>query len=222
MSDAGRRPIKTRSKGWAQGLASSLASRGVRPDVISIWGLVFALAGTGALAAASVLPELPYRWLLLVGAALFIQLRLLANMLDGLVAVEGGRSGPLGNLFNEFPDRLEDVMLIVAAGYVAARSQWPGGEVLGWSAAVLALLVAYVRALAAGIGGGHPFHGPMAKPQRMFLLTLACLAGAALASSGWAEEAVWVGLATMVFGMLITIPRRLAAVAKTLRQGDQR
>src|SRR5205807_2107597 len=53
---------------------------------------------------------------LLVGAALLIQLRLLANLMDGMVAVENERAQPTGALFNELPDRLSDSLLIVAAG----------------------------------------------------------------------------------------------------------
>ena len=41
----------------------------------------------------------------LVGAGLIL-LRLLANMLDGMVADESGEGGPLGSLYNEIPDRI--------------------------------------------------------------------------------------------------------------------
>ena len=67
-------------------------------------------------------------WALLVGpgwpvaylaAAAAMQLRLLCNMLDGMVAVEGRRSSPNGVLFNEVPDRFEDSIFIVAFGYAA-------------------------------------------------------------------------------------------------------
>ena len=42
-----------------------------------------------------------------------MQLRLLCNMMDGLVAVEGGLKSKAGDLFNEAPDRIEDVILLV-------------------------------------------------------------------------------------------------------------
>ena len=53
----------------------------------------------------------------LLGAAVFIQLGLLANMLDGLIAVEGGRMTKTGELYNEIPDRIADVVFLGAAGY---------------------------------------------------------------------------------------------------------
>lgn len=212
MTTPERRPIKTRGANWARRLAAAIADRGVSPDSISMVGVLFALAGAAALLGAS---RPATSALLLIAAAVCIQLRLLANMLDGLVAVEGGRSGALGNLYNEFPDRVEDVLLIGAAGVVAAGVDWPVAGHIGWIATVLALLVAHVRALAGGIGGGHPFHGPMAKPQRMFLLTVACLLGAGL--NQWTPEVMFVGLAMMSVGMVITIWRRLSSVAATLR-----
>jgi phosphatidylglycerophosphate synthase len=43
-----------------------------------------------------------------VATAACIQLRLLCNLLDCMVAIEGGKSAPTGALFNEMPDRFAD------------------------------------------------------------------------------------------------------------------
>ncbi len=86
-----------------------------------------------------------------------------------MVAVEGGRGTHTGPLYNEVPDRFSDILLLISAGY--AFSSRPEA---GWAAAVVALLVAYVRAIAASVGAGQLFMGPMAKQQRMALLTLVC------------------------------------------------
>ena len=56
---------------------------------------------------------------------LCVQLRLLCNLLDGMVAVEGGRSSPVGALYNEVPDRVADSLLLVALGY-AVGIPWLG------------------------------------------------------------------------------------------------
>jgi phosphatidylglycerophosphate synthase len=215
----GRRPLKTRAASWAGVLSSYLARRRISPNVISTVGVVFALLGAVSMGYARFAESLSAEVFSLVVGAVFIQLRLLANMLDGMVAVEGGRGGPLGNLYNEFPDRIEDVVLIVSAGYAATASGWPFAEIIGWTACVLALLVAYVRALAAGIGGGHPFHGPMAKPHRMFLLTCGCLVAAATAPFGMAGQVLFVTLLAMILGMVITLIRRLGAVSRVLQDG---
>ena len=101
---------------------------------------------------------------LLIGAA-GVQLRLLSNMMDGLVAVEGGLKSKAGDLFNEAPDRIEDVILLVSAGIACGHAQ------LGWCCATLAVATAYFRAFGASLGFGQDFCGPCAKPHRMAILT---------------------------------------------------
>src|SRR2546423_14200342 len=105
-----RRPLRSRSWGWIRLVAAWLAGRGVPPDAISVGGLVVALAAAACLAAVRGEPEAAQVGLLLLAAAL-VPLRLLANVLDGLVAIEGDRRSRTGDLFNEVPDRLADVAL---------------------------------------------------------------------------------------------------------------
>lgn len=50
-------------------------------------------------------------WSLPILAAVFIQCRLLCNLFDGMVAVEGGKSTPSGELFNDIPDRVADPLI---------------------------------------------------------------------------------------------------------------
>src|ERR1700741_773744 len=128
---ANRRPLKSRETGWAGALARLLLKTPLTPNAVSIAGIGFAAAGAACLVLA---PQHPMVWL---AAAVFIQLRLLANLMDGLIAVEGGRKSPTGALFNEFPDRIEDSLLLVAAGYAA------GHPTLGWWAALLAVGTAH-------------------------------------------------------------------------------
>jgi phosphatidylglycerophosphate synthase len=75
--------------------------------------------------------------------------------------VEGGKQSPVGALYNEFPDRVADSIFLVALGY-AALYPW-----LGWLAALLAAMTAYVRASGGSLGLAQDFRGPMAKPHRM-------------------------------------------------------
>jgi phosphatidylglycerophosphate synthase len=165
--ESGRRPLKTRSAAWAQRLAALLARRRVSPNAISVAGVGFALVG-GALLLAFARALVP-AWMGLLGAVACIQLRLLCNMLDGLVAVEGRVPSKAGALFNELPDRVEDTVFLACAGHVAGTVE------LGWLAAALALLTAYLRAFGGSQGLPADFRGPGAKPQRMFWLSLGCL-----------------------------------------------
>lgn len=65
--------------------------------------------------------------------------RLLCNLFDGMVAIEGGKRSENGDLFNDIPDRFSDVLLLVPAGYIAGG--W--GIELAWLAAILAIMTAY-------------------------------------------------------------------------------
>lgn len=208
-----RRPLKTRSRPTARALAGALRRRGVRPNHVSIAGVFFALLAALALVA---LPHVsrPLQASLLVAAAAGIQLRLLCNLLDGLLAVEGGLQSPTGELYNDVPDRFADLLIIVAAGYAIA---WDWGGALGWAAAAAALLTAYVRVLGGALGARQYFLGPMAKPHRMAVLTAACLLSLVeLAATDFAGRFLAAALAVVLAGSLATFARRLTLVAREL------
>jgi phosphatidylglycerophosphate synthase len=213
----GRRPLTTRQAGWARALAAALARRRVRPNAISLASMACAALAGAALAA---WPRVPPAWVpaVLIAACAGIQLRLLANMLDGMVAIEGGLRSPVGDLYNEVPDRIADGLILAGAGYGLAAL--PHGIELGWAATAMALLTAYVRALGGQVGVPARFEGPMAKPHRMATLTVAALAAAIAAP--WRAELVgwllWSALALVVVGAAITVARRLTRIARALRE----
>ena len=195
---ANRRPLKARNTRWAAGLARLLLKTRLTPNAVSVGGIGFAAIGAACFLFA---PRWPALWL---GGALCVQLRLLANLMDGLLAVEGGRKSASGPLYNEFPDRIEDTLLLVAAGYGA------GVPVLGWAAAVLAMGTAYVRALGGAVGLTQQFCGPMAKQHRMALLTLGAVASLFVPAMPWV-------LAIICAGAAITCVRRMMRYADALR-----
>lgn len=194
-----RRPLKSRSTGWAALAAKGAVASGLTPNLISLLGMVVAALGAWAIVAGADRPPL------LLAGALAVQLRLLANMLDGMVAVEGGKGGPTGMIWNEFPDRVEDSLFLIAAGY-ASGIAW-----LGWAAALLAAICAYVRLLGGTLGQPQDFCGPQAKPHRMFVLTVTLVI-----ATYWYGALVW-GLALIVTGTALTIARRLARLSAALR-----
>jgi phosphatidylglycerophosphate synthase len=154
------------------------------------------------------------RWLWFAGAAL-IQLRLLANMLDGMVALESGTSSRVGELYNEAPDRVSDAATLIGLGYAAASV-----PVLGYVAACVALFVAYVRAIGKAAGAHQEFCGPMAKPQRMFFATLAalwcCAAPVAWQMIGSFSAPALV-LWLIIIGGIATAVRRLVRIGRFLQ-----
>lgn len=204
-----RRALATRNRRPAKAAAAWLARRGVQPNTVSLASLVFAGAAGAAFAAS---PPRTAGWqaALLIVAAVCIQGRLLCNMLDGMLAVEEGLRSRTGDLYNELPDRFADVLILVGAGYGAGAY----GPTLGWAAALVAVLTAYVRVFAGSLGLTQRFLGPMAKQHRMFALTLAALAAAAEALAGLPARALAIGLGVIVAGAVITTWRRVQHVAR--------
>jgi phosphatidylglycerophosphate synthase len=200
--ESDRRPITVRGAGWAQGLARALAGIGITPNQISVLSIVFAALGAGAL--------LRGGWYL-IGAALCIQGRLLCNLFDGMVAVEHNKATALGPVYNEFPDRIADSLLLVAGGYAAGLPE------LGWLAALAAALTAYVRVYGASCGLGHDFRGPMAKQHRMAVLTLACIATPLLP---FALKPMAIAMLVIAVLSLVTCVTRTLALCRQLQQKD--
>lgn len=210
-----RRPLKTRRQTWVPKLAHALDRAGFTPNGISLAGVGISLLGSAGLAATRHIDSVPMTCGLFVFAAVTVQLRLLANMMDGLVAVECGRASPDGDFFNEVPDRVEDSLFLCAAGYAANATE------AGLVAALLAVSVAYLRAYRASRGLGQDFCGPGAKPQRMFVLTVGLLvAGGAIGTGFGAEPAAKIlggTLALIIALSAITLLRRTARILRAMR-----
>ncbi|WP_165190944.1 CDP-alcohol phosphatidyltransferase family protein [Caulobacter soli] len=217
MTQDNRRPLKVRDAAFARRLAGRLAAAKVSPDAISATSVAFAALGAALIMAAGALDGWVLRALLLLLAAASIQARLLCNLLDGMVAVEHGRASPAGPIWNELPDRIADVLLLAGAGYSAQSAGIVGGGALGWIAAVLAVLTAYVRELGRGLGQPADFSGPMAKQQRMATLTAFCLI--AMFEPLWRGHGLtlFCGLLVIVVGSLITVVKRTGNLARGLR-----
>ena len=183
----------------------------VSPNQVSVASLIFALIGAALLIgeANGCLSPIP---LFLVAAC--IQLRLLSNMLDGLIAVEGGRQTKTGELYNEIPDRIADVAFLAAAGYASHHGDF--GAALGWSASVLAVMTAYIRAIGARRGQPQDFCGPQAKPHRMFLLTVGTLLAFAEKLAGLPPRVLFIVVILINIGTLLTCIRRTMRLARQL------
>ena len=200
-----RRALATRQARWALALAHRLALLGVRPNAVSIASVGCALVSAAAFVSSPRWPDEGRAGLLLFAAA-GIQLRLLCNLLDGLLAVEEGLQGSAGEIYNDLPDRLSDVLLLVGAGYAAADV--PTATTVAWAAAVAAVFTAYVRVLAGSVGLTPRFLGPMAKQHRMFTLTAATLASAVEVLCGIPARVLAVGLWVITVGSIVTAIRR--------------
>ncbi|WEX09543.1 CDP-alcohol phosphatidyltransferase family protein [Chelativorans sp. AA-79] len=208
--DANRRPLASRNTGWAAALTRFLAQTSVTPNQISAASMAMAALSGAAFWLAGAAEGWERVVSLLCGAA-FCQLRLLCNLLDGMVAIEAGKKTPDGAFWNEFPDRIADILILAGVGYGI------GIPALGWAAAAFAVLTAYVRELGRASGVQADFSGPMAKPHRMAAVT----AGALLSLL----EPLWSGrndiltftLWVVAIGALLTALRRSSRLVAQLR-----
>jgi phosphatidylglycerophosphate synthase len=212
---ADRRALSTRDAWWTKTLAHQLARAGVRPNTVSIASVAFAAAASVAFAA------VPHgapasAAIALMAAAASIQLRLLCNLLDGMLAVEEGLKTPAGEIFNDLPDRISDVLVLVGAGWAVHDVTY--GQTLGWLAALLALLTAYVRVLGGSLGARQTFDGPMAKQHRMFTLTVASLAAAVEVTLELPPRFLVAGLLAIVIGSTATVIRRVRLILREVNQ----
>lgn len=171
-TDQTRRPIGARSAAWAKAAARFLTKKQFTPNHISMLSMVFAAVAALSLVAAS--------WggglFLLIGGAMVLA-RLLANLFDGMVAVEGARGDATGPFWNEAPDRVSDALILTGAGGLSGH-WW-----LGLLASLLAVMTAYVREVGHRLGQPPDYSGPFAKQQRMAAIIGACVLGFLLGST---------------------------------------
>lgn len=199
---AERRPVASRSNGAIQCLARAIAGTAITPNQISVMSVVASMLVPAGL---FIMGGIAGILLALAG----IQLRLLANVIDGLVAVEGGKASPLGALYNEFPDRIADSIILASLGYAS------GAPSLGWAAALLAALTAYVRVFGGALGQGQCFAGPMAKQHRMAVASVALLASLFL-NPAFAASTFYGALCLIVVGAAWTCVVRTRAIVRRL------
>ncbi len=206
MNDENRRPLTSRNSGWATRLASWAVMREIAPNQISQASMGFA-AGGFFLYAMSTQGNDFAQFLCLILAALALQARLICNLIDGMVAIEGGKGAKDGPFWNEAPDRVSDFLFFAGAGLAA------GQPTLGLFAAALAIATAYIRELGRAEGFPPDFSGPFAKPQRMAVLT----AGTVLAALYSSEWTITVTLWIIVAGTAATILRRSWTLIEKLK-----
>lgn len=214
--------IPARNMRATQRAARWIALRGLTPNMISGIGLAVGVGAGAAHALTQVFPGSAR--VLWAASAVMIVLRGLSNMRDGMVAVEQGRGTPTGVFWNEVPDRISDVALLVGAGYGLG-----GSAFAGWFAACLAIFVAYVRAVGVLAGAPANYHGPFAKQQRMFsVAALAAILSLAPedwrfqwgSGGAWGPMAVllWVMVPGIAWTALLRIRRATRFVALMDRQ----
>lgn len=154
-----RRPIADAFRATAHGTVRACVRLGVHPDTVSYLSIV-AAAG----AAVCFWQSAQQPWLLILGPA-FCYLRLWFNMLDGMVALASGKASLRGEILNEVPDRVSDVLIFAGVAHSGLCSPF-----VAYWAAILALFTAYIGMFGQAVGVQREFSGLMSKPWRMVAL----------------------------------------------------
>ncbi|MES2920970.1 MAG: CDP-alcohol phosphatidyltransferase family protein [Verrucomicrobiota bacterium] len=202
-----RRPIADVFRQTAKHSVNLCLKLGVHPDTVSYGSMVAAAAAAGCFWQAG-----PHPWLLLIGSV-FCYLRLWLNMLDGMVALAAGKASWRGEILNDLPDRVSDVLIFIGVAHSGLCSPFSGYWV-----AILALLTAYVGMFGQAVGAQREFSGVMAKPWRMVALHLgAWLAYAYRGLIGSLTILDWTCILIAV-GCLQTIAVRLHRIMRALRE----
>ncbi len=156
-----RRPIADVFRRTADAATRFCVRTGIHPDTISYLSILAAIA-----AAICFWRSGDTRWLLLI-APLLCYLRLWFNMLDGMVAVAANKASRRGEILNDLPDRISDVIIFVGV----AHSVWMD-TLLGYWTAIFAVFTAYVGLFGQALGAQREFGGIMSKPWRMVALSV--------------------------------------------------
>jgi phosphatidylglycerophosphate synthase len=156
-----RRPISESFRATARAATALCVRLHIHPDTIS-----YASVAAAAIAAICFWKSGTRPWLLVI-APLFCYLRLWFNMLDGMVALASGKASWRGEILNDLPDRISDVLIFAGV----AHSGWMN-PFLGYWAAIAALLTAYVGMFGQAVGVQREYSGVMSKPWRMVTLHL--------------------------------------------------
>lgn len=205
MTDENRRPLTSRNSAWAARLAAWAVQKGLTPNQISQASMAF--AATGFLLYWLSTHGGFVQFLCLILAAATLQARLVCNLIDGMVAIEGGKGAKDGPFWNEAPDRVSDLLFFAGAGLAAGQPD------LGLLVAALAIATAYIRELGRAEGFPPDFSGPLAKPQRMAVLT----AGTVLAALYATEWTLTVTLWIVIAGTAITVIGRSSILVERLK-----
>lgn len=211
-----RRELATRKIKFFQTFAKVLIRIGFTPNQISVLSMVF--AGFGGYGFYLISKDyFSIGWILAFSG---IQLRLLCNMVDGLMAIEGLKKSSVGEIYNDLPDRISDVILFLAASLVI-KNTWAAN--LGWLVSMLAVMTAYVRVLGSSMGQKADFCGPMAKQHRMALLNITLITALVAHLSGFFVNIsfiFYISLMLIAAGSFWTFWRRLYRLNKNLKKKE--
>jgi len=205
-----RRPIAGMFRRTANAAVRVAVRAGIHPDVFSYASIAAAGIAAWLFFASRTHP----RYIII--AVAFAMLRLWLNMFDGMVALVAGKASRKGEIINDLPDRISDVLIFVGI----AHSGWCNAYYAYW-VAIAAVIVAYVGLFGQAVGVKREFSGVMAKPWRIVVVSLGALTTMFLVLNGrrywfadfavldWTHFVILAGCVQTVFVRLSRIFRAL-------------
>ena len=211
---ASRRPIADLFRRTAHAAVRGAVKARIHPDVFSYASIVSAAIAAYCFWRSLATP------VLLLAAIAFAFLRLWLNMFDGMVALAAGKASKRGEIINDLPDRVSDVLIFVGV----AHSGWCNPFLAYW-VAIFAVIVAYVGLFGQAVGVQREFSGVMAKPWRIVMLSLGALATyVAVETDNPTSVGQWTWIdganALILIGCVQTIFVRLSRIFRALRDKE--
>lgn len=192
-------------------LARPAAAAGLRPDALTAWGVWVSAAALAVAAGGG-------PWLVLAG--LLVVVSALGDALDGAVAALTGRASRWGYVLDSLADRASELLYVAAVWLAGAPGSLAAGTAVG------VVLLEYVRARAAGAGGGEIGTVTVGeRPTRVIACatTLVAAGIAAAVAPGAAESLATIGLTLLAALTVAGLAQLLVAVRRRLGpQGQER
>jgi CDP-diacylglycerol--glycerol-3-phosphate 3-phosphatidyltransferase len=163
-----KRALQHSARKVLEPLVAVLASLGISPMLVSIFGLAFSLWGAVVVARGS-----------LLGGGIFLLIAGLCDVLDGDLARRLGKASPFGAFIDSLLDRISEFAYF--GGILVFIIRQPDDIVVYEPVIILlalmgSVMTSYARARAEGLGIECKV-GVMERPERIALLALGLIAG---------------------------------------------
>lgn len=189
----------------------------VDPDILSYLALVIALLTGWSIFLA------PSNNTLLILVIFLTFLRMTLNTLDGVIAIERGKTSLSGEIVNALPDRYADIFVMLGIAFSSYCNIY-----IGCVAAISVLLVSYSGMLGKAIGVNWQHHGPLGKVERLILIIAACFLQFLFVLNGHKSFMIFSYQITIfellmfyfIFAGQVTVFNRLRGMQKEIMEGE--
>jgi phosphatidylglycerophosphate synthase len=174
----------------------------VHPDVITWMSFLFSIAAGVCLFKANL------RWPLLL-TPIFITLRCMCNLLDGMVAIERKMTSTRGEALQDMVDRFSDSCTLLGVAFSSF-----GDLRLGIFAMTIMLISSHIGVLKKAVGGKREYGGILGKGDRFFLIGVASIAQYLWMDDVRGLHVLSIMLGVIILGGIVTIVQRSISIGE--------